>query len=82
MSLKCLVQKIEPGHFVSIPLGDAKFVTKEGREEGKMGRRTSSNINKDRCLGCVLDQSNDCFINVTQTKNDILYYIFNHLNRD
>ena len=31
--------QIEPGHFVfiSIPMGDAKFVTKEGRE-GK-GRR-------------------------------------------
>ena len=26
--------EIEPGHFVSIPLGDAKFVT-EGREEGQ-----------------------------------------------
>ena len=38
--------KIEPGHFVSIsiPLGDAKFVTKEG---SRSSSRTSSNINKD-----------------------------------
>ena len=29
--------KIEPGHFVfiSIPMGDAKFVTKEGRRAGQ-----------------------------------------------
>ena len=33
--------KIEPGHFVfiSIPMGDAKFVTKKGREgKGREGQ--------------------------------------------
>ena len=44
--------KIEPGHFVfiSIPLGDAQFVTKKGRE-GKGREGQAPILSKTRNLG-------------------------------
>ena len=40
---------MEPGHFVSIliPLGDAKFVTKEGRREAAAGEGQASILIKN-----------------------------------
>ena len=52
-----VVAKIEPDHFVfiSIPTGDAKFVTKEG------SRRTTSNIKQDQKFGSLRSQiSSSC----------------------
>ena len=43
MSLNCLVQKIVPGHFISIPLEDMKFMMKQGPTD-RINLNCSDNI--------------------------------------